>query len=197
MFGVDSGTNDIWTIFGPAVSIAAGSASGPVVAYGGLLTAGTTYTVTVAPGEPDQGTYTFTAPTVTSLGAFPGIALTPGAPPPPAPSAGAPGVRNDESIKRTTRAAVGSFMNNRANAAMGAGPDSGRLHARLADGSSNDNAVNGIPAPAGFAPPETAGHKGLELSPAPDLPGLAQLSATADCRRASVDRPSSQVRSVL
>jgi hypothetical protein len=145
--GVDGAAAQIWTIFGPNVTIK--SASGAVVPYGGFLTAGTTYTVTVAPGTSDQGTYNFTAPTVTSPGTFPGITLSLT---PPAGGAGGAGVRNDDAIKRATRAAVGSFMNNRANAVMGAGPDTGSLHARLADGTSNDDGGNGNLAPApGFA----------------------------------------------
>jgi len=169
LLGVDVAASQIWALTGPAVTIE--SASGAVVPYGGFLTAGTTYTVTVAPGASGQGTYYFAAPTVTSPGTFPGIALNPGAPPVPTPSAVAPGVRNDEAIKRATRAAVGSFMNNRANAAMGAGPDSGSLHARLADGSSNDNAVNGIPAPAGFASAGNGGAQGLGAIASPGFAG--------------------------
>ncbi len=116
------------------------------MAYAGILNPGTAYTITVSAGA-DAGTYSFTAPTFIPTGTFPGILLSPATPGP----AGA-GARDDDAIKKATRAAINSFLNNRSNAIMGAGPDTGRLHARLGDGFDSENTGGGVSAAApGFA----------------------------------------------
>jgi len=161
-FGVDNTTTTIWTLFAPAVTIQ--SASGAVVPYGGFLTAGTVYTVTVAPGYPQAGVYPFTAPSV-APGTFPGFAMTVAALPGAAAASG-------PSVPTATRAAINSFLQTRSNAIMGAGPDSSRLQARLGASANDNDTGNGNPAPSsGFAATANGSAPGVTTMAGSGFPG--------------------------